>query len=114
MILFLILSLFHPQSCAWTAMAGIPIRYQINRTPQNAFDGKPGEAAPGFRQFMHIVPDAFGNGFALQLGKYGGNIHHGLPYFRDLRHGAEQAFAPVPPPASGSRPAFARSGLPGC
>ena len=38
--------------------------------------GVAAQPAPCFRQLMHIVPDALGNGLPLQLGENRGNIHH--------------------------------------
>ena len=35
------------------------------------------QPAPGFGQLVHVVPDALGDGFPLQLGKDRRDIHHG-------------------------------------
>ena len=42
--------------------------------------GRAAQPAPGLGQFVHVVPDALGNGLPFQLGEHRRDIHHGAAH----------------------------------
>ena len=61
-----------------------PLYFSLDwiRSPRRNRWGGAAQPAPGFGQLVHLVPDALGDGFPLQLGKDGRDVHHGPAHGR--------------------------------